>query len=179
MKWRFVSVMLITLLGFAPSAHAFITLDAIVPSSPVAGETVAARVSAGVCDTIIESPGYPQITQSGNAIRMLLETAHSDDPVFCNFGTGTIDLSFGEFPAGAYTLQLDRHYVDFIGVSVTQTVGSASFIVAGGDAVTPLPTLGAASAVVLGTGMLALAGFMLRRRARTIVYAATRGTRQR
>lgn len=162
MKIRYLRAVLFALLAFAPSAHAFITLDAIVPASPAAGETVAARVSAGVCDTIIETPGYPLITQTGNVIRMLLETVHSDDPLFCNYGTGTVDLPFGEFPAGTYTLQLGRHYIDFIGQSVTETVGTASFIVVGDEAATPLPTLGAGSLFILGIGMLALAGFMPR-----------------
>jgi len=169
MKIRYLRAVLFALLAIAPSAHAFITLDAIVPTSPMAGETVSARVSAGDCDAIIEAPGYPQITQTGNIVRMLLETAHTDDLILCNSTPGTVNLPFGEFPAGSYSLQLDRHYVDFFGADVFETVGMLPFVVQGAGAATSLPTLGSWSLLVLGIGVLTLAGFMLRRRLPTSV----------
>ena len=161
------AVVVITLAVFAPAAHAFITLDAIVPASPMAGEMVSARVSAGVCDSIIEADGYPQITQTGNAIRMLLETTYYDDPILCNSLPGTINIPFGQFAPGTYSLQLDRHYVDFLGAHVIETVGTASFVIRGAPEATPLPTLGAGSLILMGLGMLALAELSRTRHAAT------------
>lgn len=167
MSTPYLRAVLFSLIAFASSAHAYIALDAIVPLSPMAGETVSARLSDGICDAIIEAEGYPQITQTGSAVRMLLATIHSDDPDFCTSLPGTVDIPFGEFLAGTYTLQVDRHYVDFIGNEVVEAVGAESFVVGGPLQATPLPTLGIGSLVLMGLGMLALAGFVPARRRRS------------
>jgi len=164
MHLRYSATAFFALLAFASPARAYISLDAIVPSSPLAGETVSARLSDGICDAIIEADGYPQITQTGNSIRMLIETIHSDDQDFCTSLPGTVDLPFGAFTAGAYTLQVDRHYVDFIGLDVIETVGTASFVVGGASEAAPLPTLGSWGLFVLGLGVLTLAAFMRKQR---------------
>ncbi len=156
----------VTLACFSSVASAYLTLDAIVPASPQAGETVAARVSAGICDGIIESPGYPQVSQAGNVIRLLLDTLQYDDPILCNIDEGTINIPFGELPTGDYVLQLDRHYVNFFGSHIIETVGTLPFSVAGGAAATPLPASGPGSLVVLALGLLALTALAFSRRYR-------------
>ena len=68
MRMKFLAgLAALVLLAISSATQAFITLDAIVPDSPMEGESVAVRVSAGLCDSIIEAVGYPQITQSGLA----------------------------------------------------------------------------------------------------------------
>ena len=138
------------------AANAYLTLDAIVPASPQAGETIAARVSAGFCDAIIETPGYPQVSQSGNVVRLLLDTTHDDDPILCNSGPGTVNIAFGEFPSGSYVLQLDRHYVAFNGAHIVETVGTLPFTVEGMAEATPLPTLGVGASILLAFGIFGL-----------------------
>lgn len=169
MKTKFLAIVAVLAFSFSASeAHAFITLDAIVPASPMPGETVAVRVSAGLCDSIIEAAGYPQITQNGNTIRMLLATSFTDDIILCNSEPGTVDLPFGDFPSGNYTLQLDRQYIDFFGATIIQTVGTARFVVGGAAESTPLPTLGVGGLLLMVLGMLAAAKLMLSRRNRAI-----------
>lgn len=151
---------------FSSAANAYLTLDAIVPASPQVGETVAARVRAGICDGVIESPGYPQVSQAGNVIRLLLDTLQYDDPILCNIDEGTANIPFGEFPAGDYVLQLDRHYVNFFGSHIIETVGTLPFSVAGGAVVTPLPALGPGCLLVLALGLFALTALAFSRRHR-------------
>ncbi|MBK7209614.1 MAG: hypothetical protein IPH99_04515 [Xanthomonadales bacterium] len=151
-------------LALSSAAQAFITLDAIVPDSPMEGESVAVRVSAGLCDSIIEADGYPQITQSGNSIRMLLATTYTDDIILCNSEPGTVDLPFGEFSAGTYTLQLDRQYVDFFGATIVETVGTEGFAVSGFAGGTALPMLGPGGLLFLVLSMIAVVWLTLSRR---------------
>jgi hypothetical protein len=85
-------------------AHAQITLDGVVPARPLAGQPIAARFSETVCDGIVNAPGYPQITRTGNTIRLLLETVHADDPILCVFSNDSGNIAFGTLEAGYYTL---------------------------------------------------------------------------
>jgi hypothetical protein len=164
MEGRFLGAFAALVLGMASMpAHAYITFDAVVPDSPVAGETLSARISSGICDYILHVDGYPQITQTGNAVRMLIETASYDDPILCNSEPGSLDMPFGAFPPGTYTLQLDRHYFGLSGANIIETVGTRTFVVSGTPPVpTALPTLSLGSLLVLGFGILALVTFALR-----------------
>jgi hypothetical protein len=55
----------------APNAYAFFDPPWITPAAPRAGETVSVNIRGGICDTFFEWPGYPQLTQQGNAIHLL------------------------------------------------------------------------------------------------------------
>ena len=90
---------------FAPTAHAFFDPPYISPEHPVAGETVSVKIRAGFSDTIAGIPGYPQITQDGNAIRILFLAVRYDDIELCNIPVGTGTYAVGTYPAGTYTLQ--------------------------------------------------------------------------
>lgn len=90
-------------------------------------------MSDGGCDAVIEASGYPQITQSGNAIRVILETLHYDDQALCIFEPATGLKGIGKFQPGSHALQIDQHYIDFLGNPVIETAGTATLSVSGGE----------------------------------------------
>ena len=138
----------------ASTAQATITFDAIVPSPPTANELVSIQMSDGGCDALIEASGYPLITQSGNAIRVVLETLHYDDQALCIFEPATGLTGIGTFPPGSYALQIDRHYTDFFSNPVIETVGTATLSVSGGEPqTTALPMLEGWSVMLLILGV--------------------------
>ena len=122
----------VVLLAFVPSAHAFIDPPYITPSNPAAGETVSVSVRSGICDAVGTIQGYPQITQQGSAIRILLWGVSSTDPILCNFPVGIGTYAVGAYAPGSYTVQVDRDYQDDLGGVVTETLGVIPFTVAGG-----------------------------------------------
>lgn len=151
-------IALLTLTLFSSSAAANITFDAIVPSSPTANEIVSIQVSDGGCDAIIEAIGYPQVSQSGNSIRVVIESLHYDNGMLCIFEPATGLVPIGRFPIASYSLQVDRHYLDFFGRPVLESLGSASFSVSGGVShTTALPALRGWGLLLMifGMGLLA------------------------
>lgn len=134
----------------------------VVPANPVAGQTVSVHIREGVCDAIIESEGFPLVTQSGQHIRILFDTIHADDPVFCNIPPAEADWPLGQFVAGDYVLQVDRHYLDIFG-DVIETVGTLEFTVTSPAAlVVGIPTLNLIGLVSLGMILAAMAGWRRR-----------------
>lgn len=117
---------LVFLTCLSSDATAFFDPPYIVPASPTVGQQVFVEIHGGYCDTIIGSPGYPQITREGNSIRMLFFSAHEDLIEWCIYGEGTASEPVGSFPAGSYTLQVDRNYQTFFG-DVTETLGVVPF----------------------------------------------------
>lgn len=81
-KWITSFFLLIMLAMATASAFAFIDTPVLIPSDPLAGETISVNIHYGYCDDFIVPP-YPQITQVGNAIHLLLATLHFDDPLWC------------------------------------------------------------------------------------------------
>src|SRR5690606_12069905 len=95
---------------FAQSTHAFFDPPWITPANPVAGEEISYSIHGGVCDTIFEYPGYPQITQDGNDIRIRWFGQHWPEGsgiLQCAYPIGTMTRPLGAFPAGDYTLTLE------------------------------------------------------------------------
>jgi hypothetical protein len=160
-SWLFPLVLLSALT--TKSADAFFDPPYITPAMPTVGETISVNVHGGGCDAIIGQSGYPQITQVGNAIRVLFFSAHYDDPEFCNLGEGTATRAIGTYPAGSYTLQVDRTYIDFFGNLVVGTLGSSAFTVTGGSApAVPAPSLDSLGLGILGLMLFGIAGRRLR-----------------
>lgn len=137
--WLFVAV-------FSPLASAFVGPPILVPAQPLAGQTVSVSIGVGVCDAFIERAGFPQITRNGNAIRIVLAAVHYTDPAICMYPTGTNVTPVGEFPAGSYTLQVDREYDDLFNGDIIETLGILPFTVA----VPPAPPVAAPSLNAFG-----------------------------
>ena len=79
------------------TAQAFFDPPWIAPAAPRAGEIVSVNISGGICDTIFEWPGYPQVTRQGNAVRIVEYGAHVDFVDWCIYGVGTLTEPIGNF----------------------------------------------------------------------------------
>ena len=138
---------------FAQPAFAFFDPPWITPTNPTAGDAVSVSIHGGICDGIIGAEGYPQITQEGNAIRIVWYGQHwpeGSSDLLCSFGVGTLTYPFGSFPPGSYTLTVDLAYRDFSGVPSIFTIGVVPFTVAGVSAsAAPVPTLSTPGVVTL------------------------------
>ena len=159
-------LMLAFALGFARSTHAFIDAPYLTPIQPHNGERVSINLRAGMCDGIGSIPGYPQVSQNGNAIRIVLWSSSNSDPILCNFPVGTSTYAVGNYPAGSYTLQVDRQYLSDLGSLLTETLATIPFVVTGASGPpAPAPTLGYPGLVILGIGLsVAVAGALRCRR---------------
>jgi len=142
LKNRIMPALMLLLTSFAQTAHAFLDPPYITPEHPVAGETISVNIYGGICDAIVGAPGYPQITQEGNAIRILLLSVSYSSPELCFWTIGTATVPVGAYPVGSYTLQVDRTYSDGGGNTIVETLGLLPFTVAGVAApVVPVPAI--------------------------------------
>jgi hypothetical protein len=129
-------------------AAAFFDPPHIVPAAPVANAPVYVHIRGGDCDTLISRPGYPRIVRDGNSIRMVFYSVHEDLVEWCIYDVGEGDFFVGPFPAGTYTLQVDRMYGTLFG-DVTETLGVLPFTVARAAQPVAAPTLSAWGAIAL------------------------------
>ena len=119
---------------FAEAAHAYFGVPYITPALPIVGDTVAVNIyQGGHCDFIDNGsyPGYPQVSQQGNAITILFTGTHEGDPEFCIYGIGTTTYPVDSYPAGSYTLEVDRRYLSFSAIWIQETLGIIPFTVSG------------------------------------------------
>lgn len=112
-------------------ARAFFGPPWITPASPLASEPVSVSVQGGGCDAIAERAGFPQVTQVGNAIRILEYGHHWDFQEFCIYDPATVTHRIGTFPPGEYTLTVDFIYNDGLPAPVVTTLGVLAFTVSG------------------------------------------------
>ncbi|MGA9342775.1 MAG: S8 family serine peptidase [Rhodanobacteraceae bacterium] len=141
------------ILAFVPhGAEAFVDPPTLSPSHPLAGDTISVNLYAGVCDAFTDDIDETDITQNGNAIRILIDGVHYTDPAICIYPPSTYVYPVGAFPPGSYTLQVDRRYQDIVGPVVIETLGIIPFDVG------PVPPQGIAlpSTSALGCAALAL-----------------------
>jgi hypothetical protein len=130
------------------SAQAFFDPPWITPATPRVGQVVSVTIREGICDAIVEHPGFPQITQQGNAIRILEYGHHWDDVDLCIYNVGTLTQPIGSFAEGSYTLTVDFVYPDILGPT-TITLGTIPFDVSGVVPATPVPALTAPARLAL------------------------------
>jgi hypothetical protein len=163
-KHRVAFIMTLLFAFVAQSAPAFFDPPWITPEAPRAGEIVSVNIHGGICDAILEWPGYPQITQEGNAIRVLEYGYHVDFEDFCIYGVGTLTEPIGAFPPGDYTLTVDFLYNDFAFGYTIITLGVVPFTVTGAVSATPVPTSSSLALLALLLLMSGLALWTLRTR---------------
>ena len=155
-KWITSFFLLILLAMATASAFAFIDTPVLIPSDPLAGETISVNIHYGYCDAFIVPP-YPQITQVGNAIHLLLATLHFDDPLWCQSPPSvTATFLVGSFPPGDYTLHVERFYDSGVPAPVYETLANFEFTVRG-QAPAALPASSPLSSLLLIAGILAAA----------------------
>jgi len=146
-------------------ANAFVDPPTLSPTNPTEGQTVSVSIRVGQCDALGEVPGYPQITQTGNAIRILLHSIRVYDSEFCNVPILIRSFPVGVYPAGAYTVQVDRTYeVPLPPQTIVETLGILPFTVSGAPAPAVLPTTGFIGLLTLFATILFIAVPVLRRR---------------
>ena len=160
-----VGMLLLSVIG-TQTAHAFIDPPWITPAQPRAGETVSVNIRMGGCDVTAERPGYPQITQAGNAIRILEYGHHWDDAELCIWGVGTSIDPIGAFSPGDYTLTVDFIYYNYPDGYATITLGVIPFTVTGAPPAVPVPASHPLGLFALSFLMSGLATWALRMRRR-------------
>jgi hypothetical protein len=97
----------------ARDARAFFDLPWITPATPTAGDVVSASFRMGDCDARVEKPGFPQITRTGNEIRLVVYGVHEDTAELCVYPAATGTESIGALEAGSYTVTVDFVYDDY------------------------------------------------------------------
>jgi hypothetical protein len=148
----------------SPMAHAFVDAPILVPVHVTAGQPVSVSITMGVCDAVTEEPGFPQITVAGNGIRLLVSSVNAaSDPVFCFFDTITRVISIGSFPAGNYTVQVDRQYEGSLGQTVIETLGILPLVVQRTGLTVSAPMLGPGVLLLLAVLVLLVAPRSIRR----------------
>jgi hypothetical protein len=150
----------------ARSAQASFDPPWIAPANPLAGETVSVEIRGGTCDAILEEPGYPQIVQAGNSIRIVLYGVHYAFEDFCIFPIGTATFPVAGFPEGTYTLQVDFAYDDYLLGPTIMNLGVVPFTVTAAPSAvaTPAPTLSPVALFVLTLALALTAWFGQMRR---------------
>lgn len=142
-------------LMFALPAHAYINAPFLTPAAPHAGQAVFVNVDSGVCDTFEDQHGYPQITQNGSHIRVVLLAIRETDSDNCNLPSGLSTFAIGGFAAGNYDVSVDVFYYDFHGNPQNETIGVLPLLVqaaaaapVGAPASTPLGLLLLAASLI-------------------------------
>jgi len=155
-KHRGALMMILALL--AQPARAFFDPPYITPAQPIAGEPISVNIPGCICDAIIGLPGYPQVTQEGNAITILFFGVRNFDPEACYYAVGAAAFPVGSYVPGSYTLNVKLRYIGGTGIFLVDTLGVVPFTVTGGappPASVPTPTLDIPGLSLL---LLALAG---------------------
>jgi hypothetical protein len=164
------SLLVLALVALFPSrADAFFDPPWITPERPVSGETIYVNIHYGECDGIFEEPGYPEIVQDGDAIRMRWYGEHYPEgsgDLLCSFPIATLTSPIGNYSEGDYTLTVELAYRDFFEGPSILTIGVVSFTVAGVPqpaVALPVPALGTTGVFILLAGMLLLSLRSLRK----------------
>lgn len=137
-------------------ASAFVSPPVLVPSSPLAGEVLSIDVTAGICDVFLGSITPIPVTQDGTNLRVVLPSRHEGSGTFCNFGTSTGRYVISSFPAGIYTLQIDRNYLTVFG-PVVKPLATTQLVVRGVMHETPIPATSPLALLILVAGLAFIA----------------------
>ncbi len=160
-------------LFFSQAAYAFFDPPSISPQPPQAGEPIFVSIHGGGCDAIAERAGFPQITQVGNAIRILEYGHHWEFPDLCIYEPATVTHQIGTFPPGEYTLTVDFTYNDFLPAPVVVTLGGISFTISGqAPAASAVPVTTSLGSGILVVFIASLALLFLRSRSSVILLLA-------
>ena len=136
---RFRGLLTFALALCAQHASAFLDPPYITPANPTAGDLVSVSIYGGECDLVDMGIVWPPpVTQQGTEITILFTGIHSEDPEWCFYDVGTATYPVGTFPAGAYTLDVERRYGNAFGSWTQETLGLIPFTVSGAPAQQPI-----------------------------------------
>ena len=121
----FRALVIAAALSAAYPVAAHVSPPVLVPSSPLEGQVLAIDVTSGGCDVFLGSDIPVPVTQNGTTVRVVLQSHNETNITFCNFGTGTGRYLTTSFPAGEYTLQIDRSYPTLFGTVAALGIGAA------------------------------------------------------
>jgi hypothetical protein len=128
-------------------AQTIVDTPVLNPAAPIAGQTVNVDLHGSPCVLYLTPPDYPSVvTRDANAITLVVQAYVSSDPDFCIYPTFTISYPIGAFGPGHYTVQVDAQYPEFLGGTITQTLGTLPFNV---SAPRPVPALSGLMLVLL------------------------------
>jgi hypothetical protein len=159
-KFSASAALALPFLLFANSAAAFIDPPYLTPEQPTAGDIITLNIRAGVCDGIGSGHGYPRINQEGTHIRIVVWSVTYHDSELCFLPIFTNTIAVGAYPAGSYTLQVDRDYFDGGGDLRTESLDTIPFTVLGNGGVpepVAAPALDACGLVLLLFGLIGIA----------------------
>ncbi|MET0231649.1 MAG: hypothetical protein ABW186_12015 [Rhodanobacteraceae bacterium] len=151
--------LLVVLLALAASdARAFFDPPWISPVAPRTGDVISASFRMGDCDARVEEPGFPQLTRTGNAIRLVVYGVHEDTDELCVYPAATGTESIGTLAAGSYTLAVDFLYDDYLLGPTVIDIGVVPFTVVGATVAAPVPAYDLAGelALLLALGCVAV-----------------------
>lgn len=147
----------------ARPALAFLDPPYLAPPHPTAGQTISVNVYGGQCDLLHDGVFPPIVTREDAAITIVFSGIHEGDPEWCYFGIGTVTYAIGAFEPGEYSLDVKRHYFNFAGVLIEESLGIIPFRVTGGSPSRPAVAAPTSSAAALSVLLLALAVLARRR----------------
>jgi len=166
MQQKFMrSAIMLAIVLLSQLSNAFVDPPTLSPTNPTEGQTVSVNIRVGQCDVLPVGP--EQITQTGNSIRILLNSIHISYSEFCNIIVGVRTFPLGVYPPGSYTVQVDRTYeLPLPPQTIVETLGILPFTVAGAPAPAVLPTNGFIGLLALFVTVLLIAAPVLSRRQR-------------
>ena len=137
------------------TAQTIIDTPVLNPENPAAGQGINVELHGNACVLYLSAPDTPVVvTRNGNAITLLVQAIVSSDGDFCIYPTMTVPFSIGAYTAGKYTVQVDAQYQEFLGGTITQTLGTLAFVVSGA---VPVPALNAVGLLLSGLSLAAAA----------------------
>ena len=158
------STLLLAVVLSSQIAQAFVDPPTLSPANPTEGQTVSVNIRVGQCDGLPVGP-TEQITQTGNNIRILLDSYHAFFAEYCNIIVGVRTFPLGVYPAGSYTVQVDRTYEAILPTrTIVETLGVLPFTVAALPAPAVLPTTGFFGLLALFMAILLIATPVFSRR---------------
>jgi hypothetical protein len=128
------------------------------PSTPAAGQPISVELHGNPCVLYIYTPDQPGVVaQNGSAITLIVQAVVSPDLDFCIYPSFTVSYPIGAYAPGSYSVQVDVQYEEFLGDTITQTLGTLPFVIA---ARRPVPALDGLMLMLL-TLLMGVAVWML------------------
>ncbi len=137
-------------------ANAYVLPPVLIPPSPMAGESLTIRITHGVCDVFFGSEAPLPVQQSGANLRIVVDSIHEQNTLWCNFGDGVAAYTIAPLPIGNYTLQIDRRYSTVFG-SVIETMAVLPLAVRGDHQPVATPALQSSALLLLGLMLVTVA----------------------